>query len=312
MKLNDMDQSHLHHRIFTNLVWTFLSFLVVAGCEISRSVPFELPEYEEELIIHAVASPQSGGRAVIKYSQPVAGFPGKAPDLPDFQAFLTKKNHPVGQFRLDSVSVVKDNSFLVQTRFLSISPDSLIIEPDQFYAMEVFDPGTQKHYRSSPVHLPPKPIVEEFNMDCTGSRCIVTSTLGSVHSPVHAISINGKFPAYAIEDNYLKDLTNKIFNNDLIYPAPNQWENYYATSEFVQAVRRNPLDTLAPPVDIRVSISYLSYDIAQLIREIHGTHSIGEDIFQLIRPFHSNFHTEDGSVFGIFGLYNEDVRVIPL
>lgn len=312
MKLNDRDLPHLHQQIFTTLVWAFLSFWILASCEISDSVPFDLPDYDEELIIHAVASPQSGGRAVIKYSQPVAGFPGKAPELPDIQAFLTHKNQQIVAFQLDSVSVVKDNNFFVQTIFLSIPPDSLQIEPGQFYAMEVFEPGTQNHYRSSLVRLPLKPIVEEFNMNCTGSGCIVTCTLGSVYSPVHAISINGKFPEDAIEDNYKKDLNNQIFNNDLIYPAPSQWERYDAISDFAQIVRRNPHDTLAPPVDIRVSISYLSSDIAQLIREIHGTHSIGEDIFQPIRPFHSNFHTEDGSVFGVFGLYNEDIRVIPL
>ncbi|SRR5690606_9438269 len=313
MKNNIYPNKPINHRKSQGFLFlTMIAFLVVQGCEISTSVPFDLPDYEEELIIHAVASPQSGSRAIIKFSQPVDGYPGEAPDLPVFEAYLIQDGNRMARFNQDSTSVIQDNDYSIQTIFLSIPADSLILVKGQSYAMEVRDLISQKRYESSAVPLPPQPLVEEFEMECSGSSCRVTGSLGPIEEPVYAISVKGHFPDSVITEDYLLDLNNNLFPNDLIFPETNTWPQRSLSSDFVQTYRRHPLDSLAPPVDIRVSIAYLSYGITQLIREIHGTHAIGEDIFQAIRPFHSNFHTADGRIFGVFGLYNEDIRIMPL
>lgn len=301
-----------HRKSHGFLFLTMISFLVVQACEISTSIPFDLPDYEEELIIHAVASPQSGGRAVIKFSQPMDGYPGEAPDLPVFEAYLIQDGNRMARFNQDSISVIQDNDYSIQTIFLSIPADSLILKNGQSYAMEVRDLVSQKRFESSAVPLPPQPLVEEFEMDCSGSDCRVTASLGAVLDPVYAISVQGRLPDSVLTDDYYVDRNNQVFSTDLFYPEATLWQHQPISSDFTHGYRRHPLDSLATPVDIKVSIAYLSYDIAQLIREIHGTHAIGEDIFQALRPFHSNFHTVDGRVFGVFGLYNEDIRILPL
>lgn len=282
------------------------------GCEISTSVPFDLPKYKEELIIHAVASPQSGARALIKYSQPITGYPGEAPEFPAFNAWLTRDGYRTAQFKQDSISIIEDNEYSVQTIFLSISTDSLFLEVGQSYTMEVLDLTSQDKFESSSVTVPPKPVLEEFELDCSGSECSVTSLLGPVEESVYAISVKGKVPDTVLMEDYYIKRNNQVFSNDLIFPETNQWQQYAISSVISHGYRRHPFDSLSLPVDLSVSISYLSYDIAQLIREIYGTHAIGEDIFQALRPFHSNFNTADTRVFGVFGLYNENIRTIQL
>lgn len=294
--------------LFSNLI----VLLYIQGCEISTSVPFDLPKYKKELIIHAVASPQSGARALIKYSQPITGYPGEVPELPAFNAWLTHDGYQIARFHQDSISVVEDNVYSIQTIFLSISTDSLFLEFGQSYTMEVLELSSQKRFESSSVKLPPKPVVEEFKLDCSGSECSVTSLLGIVEESVYAISVKGKVPDSVLMDDYYVNRNDQVFSNDLIFPETNQWQQYAISSVISHGYRRHPFDSLSLPVDLSVSISYLSYDIAQLIREIYGTHAIGEDIFQALRPFHSNFHTADSRVFGVFGLYNENIRTIQL
>lgn len=280
------------------------------ACEISTTVPFDLPEYDERLIIHGVASPQSGARALIKYSQPVKGFPGSVPALPDFEAYIVRNGNQLAYFRQDSTSTITDNDYTIQTIFLSISADSLDLQPGELYSMEVWERDSSTRYASSAVPLPPKPKVTKFNLDRSGSECSVSGTLGAVDDPVYAISVKGRLPDYVDGDDYFQEYNKHIFHNDLIYPESTQWENRPLLANFFTGYNPRP-DTVTTPVDISVSIAYLSYDIAQLIREIHGTHAIGEDIFQPIRPFHSNFHSDKATVFGVFGLYNEHIRVLP-
>lgn len=128
-----------------------------------------------------------------------------------------------------------------------------------------------------------------------------------MNKPISAISITGRYLDTALIDNYFRPWNNVLFNPDLIYPDVDSWETYLATSSFYQSIHSS-LDPMNELHTVRVSIAYLSYDLAQLIREINGSYAIGEDIFAALRPFHSNFN----NAFGVFGLYNEDVREMEL
>lgn len=61
---------------------------IFSSCEISSTVSFDTPDYESVLVIHGVASPQSGALVLIKYNQPLFKLPGLAPDLPALEGIF--------------------------------------------------------------------------------------------------------------------------------------------------------------------------------------------------------------------------------
>lgn len=284
--------------------------IVFQSCEISHSVPFDFPDYKPELIIHAVASPQSGARVLVKYNQPAGSIRGVVPALPALEVYLLEQGQRIHLFRQDSISIVLDNQYEVETAHFSITSDSLDLRQGVGYSLQVIDQHSMKHYESAEVYLPPTPQVNQLNVDCrsTSDRtCYVSAELGAVDKSISAISITGRYLDTALIDDYYRPLNNRLFNPELIYPDVDSWDNYLAASSFFQSIRpsRDSLDQLYP---VRVSIAYLSYDLAQLIREVNGNYAIGEDIFAVLRPLHSNFR----NAFGVFGLYNEDVREMEL
>ena len=49
-------------KFFKNFLALLFCILFFQSCEISHSVPFDLPDYKPELIIHAAACPKSGAK----------------------------------------------------------------------------------------------------------------------------------------------------------------------------------------------------------------------------------------------------------
>lgn len=163
---------------------------------------------------------------------------------------------------------------------------------------------------SNEVYLPPQPIVQHFNLDCQYSNtgtCFVSTTLGPVDDKISAISINGHYLNTLHLDEEQIKANSSVFNYDMVFPDEDNWSQYEVSSTFSQIIRTPPGSITLRPV-VRVSIAYLSTDLARLFQEIQGTYAIGEDIFANLVPFHSNFN----NAFGVFGLYNEDVRIIKL
>ncbi len=292
-----------------NLLGLLLCSLFFQSCEISHSVPFDFPDYKPELIIHAVASPQSGATALIKYNQPAGNITGEVPDLPSLEVYLLEEGQRIHRFQQDSITIVDDNQYQVETAHFSIIPDSVDLREDLAYALQIIDQNNLQRYESSDVFLPPKPEVKMLNIECIPGHgnCTVNARLGPVSKPISAISIKERYLDTAIIDNYYRPYNSRLFNRDLYYPDVDSWIEYLATSSFRQ-VNPIPPDSVVQQLKVRLSIAYLSRDLTQLIREINSTHAIGEDIFATLRPFRSNF----SNAFGVFGLYNEDVREIEL
>jgi len=277
------------------------------ACEISQSVAFDFPDYEPILIIHAVASPQSGAIARIQYNQPVKGIQGEAPDLPPLEAFIYQEDQPVNKLMQDSVSMIKVGKEEVQRAFFSIPPDSVNLISNAPYSLHVIDRRNNQIYKSSAVYLPPEPNVAELKIDCsaTNNECSFSVEIGAVQEEVSAISIKVKYPDIKFIDEYYRSQNDQIFNNNLIYPDLDQWESYQTGSSFSRYVRTSQ-DTVALATTVNIHTAYLSPEITELIREINENFALGEDIFATLRPYYSNFT----DAVGVFGLYNEEIRKI--
>lgn len=277
------------------------------ACEISHSIPFDFPDYEPVLIIHAVASPQSGATARIQYNQPAGGIQGEAPDLPPLEAYILQEGKPVNRFLQDSVSMIKVGRDEVQRAFFSIPPDSLNLVPDLPYTLQVIDRSNNQIYKSSAVYLPPEPNVEDLKIDCsaTNNKCSFSVETGAVQEIIAAISIKVKYPDIMFTDEYYRSQNEQVFNYNLIYPDLDRWESYQTGSSFSRYVRTSQ-DSATLAMKVNIHTAYVSPEIAELIREINENYALGEDIFATLRPFYSNFT----NAVGVFGLYNEEIRKI--
>lgn len=283
-----------------------LNALFIQSCEFSHSVPFDFPDYHPKLIIHAVASPQSGGRAIVKYNRPVKGFAGEIPPLPPLQLHLAQDGNQLYHFRQDSLIVEQESSYgNMQTAYFSIPPDSFHLRPNTPYTLEAMDTKNNKLYYSTEVYLPPKPVVSEIEAECLLSQinCSIRAILDHVEEQLFAISIS-------IQKDTLPEKNNQkfttVFTGEFIYPDMNSWEQYVISSSIPKYIIESSDSTSRP--SFKVNISYLSEDITRLYRDIDNSLAIGEDIFSTLRPFHSNII----DAIGVFGLYNENVKEVRL
>ncbi len=120
--------------------------LVLAGCELSRTVPLDPPNYKPQLMIHCLASPLSGAQAVIRYNKPLGEEKDELiPPLPRMEVWLLMNGERIQAFIQDSID-----------RF-SIAADDLSLEPGNSYAMEVIDLTNDQTYISGSSILPEQP-----------------------------------------------------------------------------------------------------------------------------------------------------------
>lgn len=284
---------------------------IFSSCEISSTVSFDTPDYESVLVIHGVASPQSGALVLIKYNQPLFKLPGLAPDLPALEVNLLKDDIRTYRFHLDSISTNTERTDRNnQTAYFRINPDSLELKNGVRYSLEVMDKDEDIRYISSDVYLPDQPDLTIIGTECDPDDwrkiCTIHLTLGPTEKPVSAISINVNPPDSILIKTQNRIVDHSLFKN-LTWPDHKKWNNYHASSSFNQQFPIGE-DSIAILNDVILHVAYLSSDLSQLLQEIRESYPPGEDIFDNPRPFRSNF----GNTPGIFGLYNEKTKALKL
>lgn len=280
-------------------VWYVGRILMLTGCELSRSIPLDPPDYKPQLLIHCLASPMTGAQADIRYNKPLKEKDDNlVPPLPQMKVWLLKNGKRSQAFSQDSIG-----------RF-SISADNLSLEPENSYALEVVDMTNNTIYTSGSSLLPPKPQIN-FATAIRDSDYVdnfaLKILLEEVKEPVQAISVFPVLldslgqPAKRISGGGIQKLTPwpKVryrvqYNNDETWTEK---ELLYR----LQAGYLNNEDNYFPAREVNVYVMYLSDDLARFVRDLEESYFSGEDIFQMVRPIYSNFQNASG----IFGLYNE-------
>lgn len=282
-----------------------------SSCEISTTIPLDTPDYEPVLVIHGVASPQSGALVLIKYNQPLFKLPGLAPDLPALEVNLLKNGIRTHRFHLDSILIDTERTDRNnQTAYFRIIADSLELKSGVPYSLEVIDVDKDIRYISSGVYLPDQPDVTMLGIKCDPDDwrkiCTINLNMGPMEERVSGISIKINPPDSILMRSLDPIFDNKLFDN-MTWPDISNWENYNVSSTFSQ---RFPIreDSIIILNDVTLHVAYLSSDLSQLLQEIYETYPPGEDIFAIPHPLRSNFR----DIPGIFGLYNEIIKEIKL
>lgn len=297
-------------KIFEPLKWIHLlaliGILVLGGCEMSRTVPLEPPVYKPQLMIHCLASPQSGAQAIIRYNKPLREEDNDLiPPLPQMEAWLLMEGERIQAF-------VQDSAY----RF-SISADDLSLLPGNSYAMEILDLTNDQVYISGSSLLPEQPKVHSATAKWQDEYLVdyaLEILLDGVDRPVEAVSVFPVLldsmgqPVTKISGGSIQKLTpwSKI-QSRVQYNNAGTWTE----KELLFRLRgsyqdKNDEHVSADHVD--VTVMYLSDDLARFVRDLEESYFSGEDIFQMVRPVYSNFQ----KAAGIFGLYNEVGMVLEI
>lgn len=280
-------------------VWYLGCILLLSGCDLSRSVPLDPPDYKPQLLIHCLASPSSGAQVDIQYNKPLREEDNDlVPPLPQMKVWLLKNGERSQVFTQDGIGIY------------SISADDLSLEPRKNYALEVEDLTNNNIYTSGASMLPPMPkiistsAIRDSNYVDNFSLEII---LNKVNHPVKAISVFPILldslgqPAMRISDGSVQKLMpwSKVryglqYNNDEIWSEKKMLFR-------LPAGYLNDEDHYFPANQVNVYVMYLSDDLTRFARDLEESFFSGEDIFQMVRPVYSNFQ----KAAGIFGLYNE-------
>lgn len=281
-----------------------LELLSLVSCEVTTTVPYDLPDHEPVPIIHGVASPQSGALVLLKYSQPLSGLAGGAPDLPEWEVYLLENGKRQYRFDLDSVLLADGpQERNRQIAYFRIPADSVILHENTGYSLEVISPGENRKYESSEVFLPPQPMLTDWSLDSVSDARTerrIFLNLGAPDKNISCISIRilPADPDITVSNEYQQ----KVFEN-LIWPQPEQWTKYTVSSVFNNKIGIDQ-DSAFQFHRATLRLAYLSYDLSYLLRQQDESLPVGEEPFADIYPFHSNFRNTPG----IFGLYNEVVQ----
>ena len=283
---------------------------IVFACERSKTFSFEYHHYEPELIIHGVASPQSGGLVIIKYNNPLFDLQKPIPDLPALRVNLLSENNQIQPYTLDSITLDTDYpDRKIQRAIFRISADTLELIEGSSYSLEVLDIDNGIRYNSNMVRLPEKPKISQLEVNCendTRANCFINLDLGSVNGRVPAITLVIKPPDSILQLGVDPIYDHRLFDN-ITWPDIDNWTTYSINSTFSQKFRTGQDSEILLPI-VNLHVAFISHDLSILLREIHESYPPGEDIFANPRPFHSNFN----KTTGIFGLYNEDISDIEL
>lgn len=280
-------------------LWCVCGILAVAGCELSRSVPLDPPDYKPQLMIHCLASPLSGAQADIRYNKPLREEDNDlVPPLPQMEVWLLKNGERNQVFSQDSMG-----------RF-SISAGDLTLEPGYSYALEVVDLTRDETYTSGNSELPVEPDIRSAtarrDSDFVDNYALEIH-LNEVEEPVKVVSVFPVLldslgqPAKRISGGDIQNLTpwSKV-RYRVQYPNDETWME----KELLYRLRAGYLDdedNYYPARQVMVYVMYLSDDLARFVRDLEESYFSGEDIFQIVRPVYSNFQ----KAAGIFGIYHE-------
>lgn len=292
----------------------FLYLIYFAGtfsaCEMSNTIPYEFEQYKPVLIIHGVASPQSGGVVLIRYNNPLYDLKGMIPDLPALKVNLLSENNQIQSFTLDSITMDADYPDRnIQKAIFRISADTLELVEGSSYSLEVLDIDNGIRYNSNMVRLPEKPKISQLDVNCENdarANCFINLDLGSVNGRVSAITLGIKPPDSILQLGVDPIYDLRIFDN-ITWPDIDNWTTFSINSTFSKKFRTGQDSEILLPI-VNLHVAFISHDLSILLREIHESYPPGEDIFANPRPFHSNFN----KAAGVFGLYNEKIRIIEL
>lgn len=273
--------------------------LMFLSCEKHKLIPFEFPKYEPILMIHGAASPQSGGMVLVRYNQPMGGIAGVAPDLPSMEVSLSDDEGNAFPFIQDTILYSdKKPEQNIQTAYFYIHPDSLELLREVSYTLHVADLDGNVTYVSTQVFLPPQPEPHDLVVHCNeGSRlhCSLSLYLDPVSEPVSAVGFR-HHPTDSLQGmTDIPAISTRLFP-EIFWPDFDTWtESRPYEISFTSYSRFST-----------VHISYLSEDLAKLMKEISKNSRLGEDIFAILQPYHSNIN----DIPGVFGLYNEALREV--
>lgn len=282
-----------------NLLSIIMCCIVVSSCEMSRTVPLDPPAYKPQLMIHCLASPQSGAQAVIRYNKPLGEEHDELiPPLPQIEAWLLMGGERIQAFEKDS------------TGYFSIAADDLTLEPGSSYAMEVVDQTNDRTYISGSSPLPEQPAF----LSATAKRdsdyfvdYALEIILDGVDRPVDAISVfpvlldSVGLPVGQVPGETARKYKpwNKV-KSRVHYNNAGIWTE----KELLFRLRggyQDKNDEYVNADHVNIAVVYLSEDLTRFVRDLAESYFSGEDIFQMVRPVYSNFQ----KAAGIFGLYNE-------
>src|SRR5690606_15160674 len=133
-------------------VYWILILATISGCEIYSDALIR-PEYQPSLILHAMLSPQDGGQAYIKYSEPIERVGAEpVPELPEFSVFLYENGVEKYEYTRKEAG-----HFILDTA-------DLLLFPDRDYHVEVRSVDGQLVLKSGIDRLPPLPDVLESRL----------------------------------------------------------------------------------------------------------------------------------------------------
>lgn len=280
-------------------VGLILIMITISGCERSRTIAREPPDYEPQLTIHCLVSPQSGAQAIIMYNEPLGENPdGLIPQIPVLEVWLLLNGKRYKKFESDSVS-----------RY-NIPSEELDLVIGESYAMEVVDHSNDKFYVSGNSHLPDKPRIlsaKAIRDSGFADHFALEVVLGKSEFTIDAISVfpiildSLGLPVVQLSGGNRQVLTpwEKI-NSHVRYNNEGSWTESKLLFR-LQSGYTDDENHFYNSDQVDITVVYLSEELSRFVRDVDELHFSGEDIFQMVRPVYSNF--QSGS--GIFGLYNE-------
>ncbi len=280
-------------------VYWILILATISGCEIYSDALIR-PEYQPSLILHAMLSPQEGGQAYIKYSEPIDSLRAQpVPELPEFSVFLYENGVEKYEYTRE-----EEGHYILDTAHL-------LLFPDRDYHVEVKSIDGQLVLKSGIDHLPLVPDVLESRLYQDTSTfpennfievaCRFDPGSGggfhfrkdySVDSGMVFIrgrdlmygrfSLGGLYDSRSYPDGMIHET---LSSATFIKPEPG------SENQFVNAVK--------------LWIDHLSPGLTRFLQDVADFRDSGGDPFSTSKPVYSNI--EGG--YGVFGMYNSWVGV---
>src|SRR5690606_21483263 len=267
---------------------------VIAGCEIYSDALIR-PEYQPSMILHDMLSPQEGGQAYIKYSEPIESVDAElVPELPEFSVFLYENG------------VEKYEYTHLEEWHLILDTTDLLLYADRDYHMEVWSDDGQLVLKSGIDHLPPVPdvLVSRLYQD--------TSTFPEKNFVEVAFRFDPQSSgAFHFRNDYSVD-SGRVFirGRDLMYGRFSLGGLYdsrsypdgmiHETLSSATFIKPEPGSENQFVNAVKLWIDHLSPGLTRFLQDVADFRDSGGDPFSTSKPVYSNI--EGG--YGVFGMYN--------
>ena len=284
---------------FQCTVYLILILTTISGCEI-YSDALVRPAYQPSLILHAMLSPQEGGQAYIKYSEPIDSLTAHSvPELPEFSVFLYENGVEKYEYTRE-----EEGHFILDTA-------NLLLFPDRDYHVEVKSNDGQLVLKSGIDHLPS--ILEVLEARLYQD----TSTFPEKNFIEVACRFDpGSGGGFHFREDYSVDSGMVFFRGrDLMYGRFSLGGLYdsriypdgtiHETLGSATFIKPEPGSENQFVNAVQLWIDHLSPGLTRFLEDVADYRDSGGDPFSTSKPVYSNI--EGG--YGVFGMYNSWVGV---